>query len=285
MQVWRDSGASMPSRDFARPRGGRGLGVGLDAQGGETLGGDHQQHTATIGFGAPQGVQRRVRLAGAVDHLLAGQVAGEERAHDLRRGAAAQRAGQRQQVAVRPLRRGGEQDRLGVGELDHRMVPFGLAGTVPAYHPEPRSSSGTRQPAGLDHRASSHSSDRLDVQALCGSDDRSSQRTAARPQAALRGPVSSGTLSPGLVAERREEDVAHPGGMPQPGIGDCPQLPSLDLHEFRKGARRCEFLRPRRAVFHKPFREVGQLLAECSGDAEALGRDLRAAGRLAPPSP
>ena len=69
-----------------------------------------------------------------VGDLLAREAAGEKRADHLGRGAAAQRAGQRQQVAVGALRGGREDDRLGIGELGHRDRPFGCEGRD---HPDP----------------------------------------------------------------------------------------------------------------------------------------------------
>ena len=96
---------------------------------------------------APDGVHRRVGLARAVDDVLADQAAGEQRAHHLGRGAAAQRAGQRQHVAVGALGGGREDDRLGVGELGHRVVPS-LRGPGPSracYDPEPRIPAGARR--------------------------------------------------------------------------------------------------------------------------------------------
>ena len=68
-------------------------------------------------------VQRRVGLGVVLGHLLADQPAGEERGDDLGGGAAAERAGQRQQVAVGPLGGGRENGELGVGKLGHRGSP------------------------------------------------------------------------------------------------------------------------------------------------------------------
>ena len=70
--------------------------------------------------------QRRVECGigrgGAVDDLLLGQPAGEQRGNHLGRGTAPERAGQRQQVAVRALCGSRQQDRLGIGKLRHRVL-------------------------------------------------------------------------------------------------------------------------------------------------------------------
>ena len=82
-----------------------------------------QQDGAAVLVVAPDAVQRRVGLGLAVGRGLGDQPAGEQRAHHLGRGAAAERAGKRQDIAVVALRGGAQDQELGVGKLGHRSSP------------------------------------------------------------------------------------------------------------------------------------------------------------------
>ena len=80
------------------------------------------------------------RIAAAGLHLR-DEASGEQRAHDLLRGAALQPLGKRQDDAVRALAGGAEDHELDVGELGHWSGPlWAKAGTIPALLPPPAAS-------------------------------------------------------------------------------------------------------------------------------------------------
>ena len=89
-----------PRRRRACPRGRHRGAVGLDAEGVETGRRDPQQDAAAVVGVAPETVQRGVGLGDALHGPLLGQPADEQRGDHPGRGAAPDRAGQRQQVAV-----------------------------------------------------------------------------------------------------------------------------------------------------------------------------------------
>ena len=141
----------------ARPRSwcrveGVGHRLGLDADRLRAGGGDEEQHAAAVRLGrlrqivfiaasALRGLSMtcsriRPRVSSAPTTLVG--------------GAAAQRAGQRQHVAVGALGGGREDDRLGIGELGHRVFPSmrGPGPSRPFYDPEPRIRRSAAEPEG-----------------------------------------------------------------------------------------------------------------------------------------
>ena len=72
--------------------------------------------------------------------------------------------------------------------------------------------------------------------------------------------------------ERREIDLAHPGGMLEPRFGERLQLAGLNLDEVGNAAGGSQLLRASGACLQQPLREVRQFGAERLREPQTLLR-------------